>query len=288
MICARWPQEFRRLLGDGGIPNTYLSLDIETSGYDMKKDVVTEIGHCLVRDGEEIDRVSVILDWTDHDVVDGEWLRYRLAQLNMHMAPGREQHITLDSMRERGVKPAAAFDLYGKLVASARDKNLFIVGHNHLAFDEKMLQHNVVGFGYAEDFELGPNVFDVHAVERANQMEDDDRTLPRAGETVRQYMKRMAYMKPRPERKILSNLTPFCARKYRLEERFGVNLEKSHQASYDAYLVHLVIQSWREELRCSAAAGPAAQPPAQTVSVSPVAAPPAAAPRSRRRGQRNR
>lgn len=291
MVFTRWTEEFRRLLGDGGIPNTYLALDIESTGYDMKIDVVTEIGHVLVQDGKVVDKSATLLDWTDHSVVDYDWLRRRLASLNMQMQPGVESHISIDSMRQRGVPPGRVFELYLQLLNLVRDKGIFVVGHNHVAFDEKMLKHNVVGFGYGDDFDFGPNVFDVHAVERAHQLADDDRTATRSGESVREYMKRMAYMKPRDDRRVTSNLTPFCFKKYRLAERFGLDIGNSHRACDDAMATHLIVQVWREAL---AKALPSPTPGVTTHKpVAAPASPPAPArettkPRRRVRGQRNR
>lgn len=296
MIISRWPAWFRDRMG-GGVPGRYVVLDIETSGFDMKKDVVTEIGHCLVDGGRVVDRVAVLIDWTDHPVVDEDWLHDRLVGVGMKLsAPGRPYHVTLERMKEEGLAPARAFAVYAELLATFKAKGVCVAGHNHLRFDEPMLQHNVVGFGYgvAADFAFGENVFDVNAIERAEQMADDTRVLPSPGETPREYLKRLTYMQPKDDRRVLSNLVPFCAEKYNLAGRYGVDLDDAHRADHDAYLTHLVMETWRDLVAKADVRSPVArseQPPGPRVPPVEAKAEVKTANafvRRRRRGQRNR
>ena len=76
MIVNHWPATFRKLYG-GGWPRDYFVIDVETTGLDLQNDLIVEFGHCLVRNGTVVDRLTTIVDWTKHqsdlaDAIEGK------------------------------------------------------------------------------------------------------------------------------------------------------------------------------------------------------------------------
>lgn len=258
MIAPTWPAHFRRRYGDKW-PDYYLAWDVETSGFNMGKDVILEIGHVLVEKGQVVDRGNYVVDWRDHAIVPADWLRWKIGHTADTMAQqGKKFHCTWDRMCTLGVKPDKVFPFYMRFFADLMANHCAFAGHN-LPFDEEMFGQNAVGFGYAVDFALPDDKFwDTHAIEKANQMVDDDRAVPRDGESLRAYFTRIGKSFGR----IKSNLDQHCFVKYKFAEK-GVKPEECHGAGADAFMVHLLMEAFRGQATVPTCAGVApASPPA--------------------------
>lgn len=294
MIIPTWPAYFRARYG-GELPRTYLAFDTETSGFSLERDIVLEIGHCLVENGKVVDRGSYPIDWRGHDIVQEPWLRQKIDHISQSMQKqGKAFHCTWDYLCGKGTKPAKVFGFYMRFFADLMASGCAFAGHN-LAFDEGMFAGNAVGFGYAVDFALPEDRFwDTHAIEKANQMAGDVRALPRPGETLRDYFTRVGKSFTR----IKSNLDRHCFVKYKFAEK-GLKPGDCHGASADAFMVHLLMEEFRGQASVHTSPGaaqavPEAQPPAaasggfepQDIPWGEPAQPAVAAP-VRYRGQRN-
>lgn len=248
MFASRlWPEWFREQL-QGGIPRNYLSFDIESTGFDRNKDLVTEIGHILVEDGKVIDRGSFLLDWTTHPFIKHGWLRERLVSVGLQLAnySGRNEpyHIDFSSMQEKGVEPATVFKFYSDLIRDVSESGFFVVGHNILGFDEAMLEHNIVGFGYDKEFGLGDLVFDTQSMDRFVHLCHDAKYRVKRGETPRGYFYRLLHSKGSKGVKLPSSKLKECFQRYDLA---GICEEQNmslHSAEFDAYVCHLLLSQW--------------------------------------------
>ncbi len=240
MIASTWPAYFRHRYGDKW-PDTYFCFDTETSGFNQEKDVILEIGHCLVENGKVVDRGSYPIDWRGHSIVQEEWLRQKISYISDEMRKqGKVFHCTWDYLCANGTKPNKVFAFYMRFFADLMANGCAFAGHN-LAFDEGMFAHNAVGFGYAIDFALPEDKFwDTHAIEKVNQMAGDVRALPRQAETLRDYFTRVG----RGFSRIKSNLDRHCFTKYKFAEK-GLKLGDCHGASADAFMVHLLMEEFR-------------------------------------------
>lgn len=286
MIVSRWPAEFRRLYG-GSWPTSYVTLDTETCGFSLKRDVVVEIGHCLVEDGVVTDRLNLVLDWSNHPVVPADYVKRRLEEVRRAMAAdGRAYGMTWERMCAEGIRPEKALAFYHKLLATFASAGLPFALHNGF-FDEEMLAHNFAGFGVdPAGFALPPVWFDTASIEKANQLAGDPDALPRPGETLRTYFRRLKYMS---RGNVKCNLCEHCAVKYRFAEKYGVDMAQAHGAGFDAYLVHLLMQEFGGQGEAAPVSGPprpsSPRPAAAEASYrrhKPLPGP------TRRRGQRNR
>jgi len=292
MIVNYWPAWFRALYG-GEWPVNYCTFDLETTGYSMERDVIVEWGHCLVQDGEPVDRLSLIIDWTNHPILPDHWLRQRLQQVASSMAAnGSKCHVTYERMKKEGVKPDKALPFILKFIRTLAERDSLFVAHGGYAFDEKMLASNFRGFGIAQDFTFGDNnLFDTDCVEKASQVVTHPRMHPRKGDTLRSYFHRVKYTRMAG---VKSNLDTHCYEKYFKQK--GVQKCDMHGALTDAHCCHLMMECWREQITGEHLAPPVGGEEAPSGNgkkppPSPYPAPPrpakAATVPVRRRGQRN-
>lgn len=256
MIIRHWNPEFRKLYGES-FPSTYMAVDCEYTGGNEEKDLIMEIGHVLVRDHQVVDRGNYVLNWSNHHVVPERWTREALKRIESRMmSAGRKWRITWDVMQNEGVKAEKVFEFYYELFTSWKDQGGLFVAHNGFYADERMLKGAFEGF-LTKDFSFGENqLFDTGAIEKASQCLISDNPsiqakrsvwLPMPGDTLRSYFLRVT----RTPAKHIHWSTEFCAKKYRLIERFQLDQEQHHRAGFDAYLSHLLMQEY-----CALAAAP--------------------------------
>lgn len=244
-IVNFWPAWFRSLFG-GKWPDTYCCMDLETTGYSFDRDVITEYGHCLVEDGVVKDRLSLIIDWTDHNVIPMHWLTERVSSLQRQMdMAGRVCHTSIEKMRTEGMKPKPALEFIRDFLGTIADKSIPFVLHGGM-FDEKMLSGNFIGFEIAKGFSFGDNGWiDTEGVAKASQIPDNARCHPRRNDTLREYWHRVKYTRVNG---IKSNMDEYCFERYKLGERYGIRRDDLHQAEVDSYCCHLLMQEFAKEI----------------------------------------
>jgi hypothetical protein len=246
MIINSWTPRFRSLYG-GSFPESYACVDCETSGLNFEKDLVIEFGACLVKDRVPVNRLNLVIDWTNHDVVPDDWLKHRLDTLARHMEEdGRSWRLTYDVLKREGVKPQEALEFVLEYLEAFQEEGILLASHNGYSFDERMLAANFDGFLGVPDFRFGENgMFDTGAIEKASQLPTDDRMLPRPLDTMESYFRRVCNAQIKGVR---WNLDNHCMNKYRLFEKKGVDRSQCHTAGFDAYLVHLLMEEYRSRV----------------------------------------
>lgn len=278
MIVGRWPGYFRDLYG-GSWPRSYVALDCETTGFSRDKDVIVEIGHCLVEDGEIVNELNLVLDWRNHAVVDDRWLRLRMDFVRGEMAKtGRKYSMSYQRMKDEGISPEKALTFYLELLTEMAGAGTLFVGHN-VFFDEDMLAHSFAGFvGFQGRFAFEDNrIFDTAAIEKASQLADDHNAWPRPGDSLRSYFRRVNGLRKAGVR---SNLDQHVLPKYRLIEKHGLDVAGVHGAGFDAKLVHFLMKEFEAQAQLP-------PPPPPTPSLA-AAVRPTAAGTQRYRGVRYR
>jgi DNA polymerase III epsilon subunit-like protein len=281
VIHRYWPDYFRRLYG-GTWPDTYCCIDCETTGYSFNQDVITEWGHVLVRDGEVVDRLCLVVDWTEHPALSDHWLRNRIEQVRAGMRQsGRTCHTSYERMKREGTSPEKALAFIRDFTDSIKAGGTLFAVHGG-TFDEKMLCANLAGFRVSTGFSFGDNGFiDTEAIEKASQCLDHDRMHPTEKDTLRSYFHRVKYSRIGG---VKSNLDDHCFEKYGFEAR-GVRKQDMHAADVDAFCVHVLM----EELRKTYTDAPLvrAGTPARTAAEKKSVFFPPKEPPRRIRGQRN-
>ncbi len=268
MIVKHWPVSFTAGYGHE-LPKTYCCFDLETTGFDRKTDVILEIGHVLVVDGEVTDELSVLLDWTQHPVVPQHWLKERIAGLRQTLSDrGIAHHLPFEKLAAEGINPLKALEFYRDFFAKLKAQDVPVVGHNVYRFDEPFLEANLLGFQVADEFSFGDwQLWDTLPLEAATQVgPTDPKAVPVAGDTLRSWMTRASYIKAQ------TNLTRTLVQKYGLVQKYNLDTRDSHSACYDARLCHHMMQEFHVMLD--------AEPEPEPVKVAPVPIPrkPAAAP----------
>jgi hypothetical protein len=283
-IVNYWPAWFRALYG-GDFPRSYCCVDVETTGYSFDRDLITEWGHCLVKDGKIVDELSLVVDWTSHAVVPDHWLRRRLDSVRYGMQlSGLTCHMSWERMESEGLKPDKALGFIRDFTSTLQKKGVLFVTHGG-TFDEKMICANLRGFKAAEGFSFGDNgMIDTEGVAKASQMPGNPRFHPQKNDTLRSYFHRVRYTRAAG---LKSNLDTHCFERYGFEKH-GVVRSDMHAALVDCRCVHYLMEEFRGLIK-PAPEDPPVFPSAdhREVRKAPPPRAPARAAAARVRGQRN-
>lgn len=241
LIVNYWPSWFRALYG-GAWPESYCCVDVETTGFQINQDLITEWGHCLVEGGKVIDRLSLVIDWTDHPEVPDYWLRGRLASVRTSMQlAGRTCHVSVERMKQEGMKPNKALSFVRDFTDRLKARGVLFVAHNG-CFEEKMLTANFRAFNVGAGFTFGDNgLIDTEAIEKASQATGNTRMHPQAKDTLRSYFHRVKYTRVNG---LKSNLDEHCFNKYQFFEKYGIRKEQMHGAEMDSYCCHILMREY--------------------------------------------
>jgi len=246
VIVNYWPISFRKLYG-GYWPKNYICFDIETTSIFSTYDFIIQWGHCIVRDQRVVDRVSVLLDWSKEqnlffqkcpnsnldEFFKNVELQYRHRKCKIHP----------DRLKREGLPPLQGLNYIWSFLERHLKNNSIFVAHNGLKFDEKVLRSNL-RFLLVPDFQFGPNqLIDTNAVEKASQLIHDERFHPLPNDNLRSYFKRVLNLHVDGVR---SNLPKHCYNKY-IKYALGDSCRRDfHDASFDAYCCHVLMEEWRK------------------------------------------
>jgi hypothetical protein len=254
----RWQDGALRLMG-GSFPRSYLTFDVETSGFSFEIDVITEFGAVRVRDGKPVEKIEVIINWTGREVPPHNWLCTRLEDLARKLrADGKSLSTNIARMRSQGVPAEEGLKRILAIFAQASADKIPVCAHHGYGFDERMLETNFTGFSIADSFSFGDSrLIDTEALEKALEGQTQRDMTPRSGETLRVWCKRMIGQRLKC---IYSNLDTHCFTKYRWRERHNADPGNCHNALFDALLVHYLMEDLRPQYEqiISAAAHPLA------------------------------
>ena len=255
MALATWFADFEDKIGN--FPDDYVVFDLETTGtaFGSKApvkgyhDLITQIGHCIVRNRKLGANDGLILNWYSPeyqalheypDVMSERWLSDSLARLEQIFTDkGRVYQVPEARMRADGADPKYVLEFYHDLFTRSRAKALFFVGHNACSFDSRFLRYHFQHY-LGKDFKFGANeLLDTGMIEKASQMTASN--LPWPGDTMRDWCERI-YAVPQ---RIKWNLDHHCANKYQLAERFDLSGE-AHDAGFDCLLTHHLFETYRD------------------------------------------
>lgn len=253
MIVNLWSKHFTKLYGHH-FPESYLCVDTEYTGGNAEKDLIYEIGHVMVENRQVVDKLSVVIDWTDHPIVPEDWVRHALRRAELRRQEvGQKMHVTWKVMKEEGVKPEEALQFYWELFRRIKERNLVFVAHHGYFADERMLKGHFEGF-MGKQFRFGENgMFDTGAIEKASQcVECQDPMItarrsvwiPQPADTLESYFRRVVYA---PAKGIFWNLE-HCAQKYDLYRKFALDPEGHHTADFDALVCHYLMEEFRSRI----------------------------------------
>lgn len=266
MTPGQWLVELQSRLGYSIFPDDYIVVDVETTGrvfYGANgsytpgnhgyHDLITQIGHCIVRGGEVKHSAGVVLDWSREDtrelhefeaMQDPRWLADQLDFLERVFAEkGRTYQVPLSKMKDEGESPIKILQGYYDLFIESREKGLKFVGHNAWGFDAKMIMYHFRHY-LGKSFKWkSDEIIDTGMIEKAIQDADNENiSLPWPTENLKTWSRRIANS---PRAGIRWNLDQHVVNKYNLVERFGLNMEEAHDAGFDCYLTHLLLSTFK-------------------------------------------
>lgn len=240
-ILTFWPTWFSQHAG-GRFPSSYMTWDTETSGFSRDNDVIIEFGSCLVQAGEVIDRSNVVLNWFKSPNIPADYIRSQLQRVAQAMrVQNKGWRVTEDVMRQEGIDPIQALEWMYSLFTLAKEKNILLVSHNGINFDQEMLCSSFAQ-DLGKEFEFDPDLtWDTSAIEKASQLIHEPASRPKPGETLQAYFKRMNSWRVKG---VYTNLSDHCVKRYRLQEKYGIDPASMHSAGTDAYVLHLLMQEF--------------------------------------------
>jgi DNA polymerase III epsilon subunit-like protein len=236
-----WFNRLRDTLG--APPRDYLVIDVETTGLSVTQDLITQVGFCQVLDGRAVGRGSVVLNWDQDKRIDQDWFRERLNKCEREMnARGATCHMTYDVVTRTGFEPQMVMEGFFAMIDEAVRAGHAIVGHNHIAFDIPLLQSHASRFLGRPDFTINMDLaWDTGMIEKARQLA----LLPSAAMTRSDFFKDV---RRRFAKGVLWSLDKVCVPTYHISEKYDLNFAEAHEAGFDCYLTHLVLESQRAHM----------------------------------------
>jgi DNA polymerase III epsilon subunit-like protein len=246
LVVNHWLPYFTKRYGHYW-PRTYMCIDTEYTGGNADKDLIVEVGHCIVEDGVVVDSLNLVLDWTQSTIVPRQWLSRRLAWVKNQVGVGW----TIDEakMQREGVDAIEGLKFYYQLLQTWKKRNLPFVAHNGYFADEHMLDGNFSGF-ISKRFSFGEDLLlDTGAIYKATRFlespEADDqdkrkKMLPQANDSLRDYFKRVTHVSLAG---IKWNLLA-CLDHYDLVNKRGINTKTLHNAGNDARCTHYLMEEF--------------------------------------------
>lgn len=228
VASAMWPT----------FPESYLVVDVETSGFDPALDVLVDVGWCLVRNRQIVDRGGTVLNWYQHPIINWQWLCSRLDNCRANMAKKGKVYQYSGERLFTGEPADTVLNDFAGLLADVLTRGQLIVGHNAWFFERRLIDASLHKF-LGRRLPWHENaIFDTGLIEKASQQN----RMPWAGDTLSSWYKRCQA----PPLNVKWSLDEHCVPKYRLERRYGFDLSKLHTAEEDAVVSHYLFETYRD------------------------------------------
>lgn len=249
MITGHFARRFLHWFGSA-LPDTYLSFDLETTGFEKDWDIPLQIGHTLVVDGKISARREYILQWTRSPYVKQEWLKDKLLYLKdriefdpkLGRRTGRTWQFDYERIDREGRDPIKVLTYYRDLFRKCRANDCLFVGQQGW-YDSGMFANVSHEFLNGDGFEFDDDeMFDVGSLVKSIQCEPP--LMPKPEETLRQWAGRInATRKPGVMWTIKHAVELFG-----LKADATFDATKLHGAGEDSYWVHRIMQELRKHM----------------------------------------
>jgi len=209
------------------LPNAYLVLDVETSGFSGSINpngtpaCIAQFGIAAVRNREITHNYS-----------------YLVKRPPGTMQPGASavNRITDEMLAEQGELPEILYPRLIRLLEVFREDRCPYIGQNVVKFDAPFINDDFARHGFDFRFELS-ELIDTGLIYKANQL----CVAPRDDEALDAFFERVAEIRSR----VKWNLG-LTMRTLHLDAKFGLDLEGAHDAGYDCYMTHLLLEELRQ------------------------------------------
>ena len=221
-----------------GFPETYVAVDIETTGLSKETDLIVQLGWCTVKTKQAKRNASIIVNHVDGKLpIEVQTLRERLQATKIAMAKKSTGPSfypwSPELLVEKGKLPKEAADEF----VSVCQEYDYIVSHHGMGFDFPMINRFVrdsCGM-YLPELSTGKLVDTAIVVKaaRANYR-------PMRGESYAAFINRVNQC-----HKSVRFSMATCIEILDLKE-VGVSTRRTHDAAYDAWLSHLIVERLRQ------------------------------------------
>lgn len=228
------------------LPDDYLVIDIETSGFSSDKDVIIEAGWAVVRARKVVHYTGLLLDWSKVPGVDTGRIQSQLAQqATAYQQKGRPHYFPWERLQAEGEDPREVLQAYMTLLRDYMQRPYpALVGHGAWRFDRQFIDKSLQRYLPDAYVPWVPNcVLDTGLIEKSLYLG----TYPWAGDTLDLWSDRTnrAYLRQK------WNLPEHCEQKYKLSSRTGLDPALSHTAGADCVMTHALLETYREMLEAS-------------------------------------
>lgn len=285
----KWPQYFLDRFG-GQLPDDYITFDVETTGFDPRRDLIVQWGHKQIT-GRKVDDAGsddFFINWFEGGLVPEDEVRFLIRKSQRSMTLSDKATVIDEERMRSGRDPMECLPHLFQLFNQWKQQKTLLVGHNAVAFDYRMLDAMFSQFSVGELTIDDDHIFDTGAIVKALVSEPSGKLVPRLGETALAYSRRLIYSRQPGVKWGLDG--PEVA-KFDVE-RFGVKTANYHESGNDSLAVHGIFETFRgliDIVGTRPTAGPAARTAQKTPSSKKqsTTTDPAVATRKVRR-QRNR
>ncbi len=222
-------------------PDTYLVLDVETTGFSRSLDFIIDAGWAVVKDNQIVNQTSLLLDWSRIPNVDHYHIQSQLRRQAADYAKiGRPHYYPWERLCAEGEHPLEVLHAYAQLIYEhIMNSNSMIVGHGLWRFDRGVIDSHTTRFlqGYLLPWQMH-TIFDTGLLEKAAQTGRS----PYPTETLDEWLKRTN----NANAKVKWNLEHHCVPKYKLIDRYQVDMRLMHTAGFDCVLIHYLLDTYRQ------------------------------------------
>lgn len=222
-------------------PDTYLVLDCETTGFSKARDFMVEAGWTVVKDNQIAHVEGLLLDWSRVPYVDHGFIQSQLRrQAEDYAKINRPHYYSWERLCDEGEHPLEVIHAYSTLIYEhIKNDNSMIVGHGLWRFDREVIDSHTQRFlqGYLLPWKMN-TIFDTGLLEKAAQMGRP----PHPGDTLDEWLRKTN----NANAKVKWNLEGHCVPKYKLVERYGVDMRLMHTAGFDCVLIHYLLDTFRQ------------------------------------------
>jgi hypothetical protein len=218
------------------LPDHYLIVDLETTGYSPRDDLIVEIGWCKVRDRVLVEHNTRVLNWYAHAAVHPAWLTQALTRVRQHLGGQTSVRYTPGWLQSGVVPMDGLREFLAVLADTQRQPGAVIAGHNLLGFDCRVLAVQAKHWLSVEPAWASDVIFDTGYFERALQ----HGCVPKTAEPMPTW-----YDRVRRTRQTKWSLSGYCNEKYQLAARLGLHPSYAHTAVGDCFLVYGLLETYR-------------------------------------------
>jgi DNA polymerase III epsilon subunit-like protein len=237
MDAALWFRDW--VIRYDGFPDSYIVIDTETTGKDVTKDVMIQLGWCKVIDHKLVENSGVIFNWTRSPLTDPMWVKKRMERTAAEMAKKDKVYPWTFDMLADGQNPIHILTDLIQMICEARINEWPIVAHNGIGLDYPLIVNHFKRFLKVDFSFLPEEMWDTAALEKGSILDEFMYGNELPGDFAWRVLERPT------DCGIKFSLHDHCIPKYDLATKYNLDLFKQHTAPFDAYVTHLVFEEFR-------------------------------------------